>query len=179
VPLGSTVSLATLVRSSTLDISASPSSRSSRPGPLGRPIMRSTDGRATSASTSRTVWSSSVAMLIARLIELKVLPSPASALVTMMRLACTPALWVVTLRSSGRLMTRYWSAVRVRGASGVMKPAAASASRSRSTWRDTGTGGATAAGAVAAADAAAASCGAGEGAAGVSKACACGRTAPD
>ena len=52
----------------------------------GRPSIRGSDGRATSASTSSTVWSSSIAMLIARLIAVKLLPSPGSALVTMIRL---------------------------------------------------------------------------------------------
>ena len=85
-PLGSSVSLSMFVFISTSAICALPSSRSSRPGASGRPSMRSSDGRATSASTSITVWSSSAAMLIARFTEVKLLPSPDSALVTMIRL---------------------------------------------------------------------------------------------
>ena len=44
-------------------------------------------GLATSASTSSTVLSSSIAMLMARLIEVNVLPSPGRALVTMIMFA--------------------------------------------------------------------------------------------
>ena len=49
--------------------------------------MRSIDGRATSASTSITVLSNSAAIDMARFNEVKLLPSPGSALVTMIRLA--------------------------------------------------------------------------------------------
>jgi len=85
------------------------SSTSSKPGPGGVPSMRGKDGRATSASTSITVWSSSLAMLIAKLIDVKLFPSPANALVTMIRLPCASvdAPLPTALRISGRLMTRY------------------------------------------------------------------------
>ena len=108
VPLGNSVSLSTLVLSSTLAMSALPSSRSSRPGPGGRPSMRKTEGRATSASTSITVWSNSAAMLMARLIDVKLLPSPGKALVTMMRLplATGVAPLPMALLIKGRLSTR-------------------------------------------------------------------------
>jgi hypothetical protein len=137
-PLGRMVSLSTLVRMSTRDMSALPSSRSSRPGPGGRPRTRSTEGRATSASTSMTVWSSSEAMLIARLIDVKLLPSPGKALVTMMRFpwATVAAPRPMALAISGRLMTRYWSAVCERGALGVMIPAEARAAMFSSILRD-------------------------------------------
>ena len=139
-PLGSSVSLSTLVRSSTSAISALPSSSSSRPGPGGRPSILSTEGLATSASTSITVWSSSAAMLKARLIEVKLLPSPGRALVTMMRLPCmtVAAPLPTALAMSGRLMTRYWSAMCERGACGVTMPAAAMAARLSSTRRERG-----------------------------------------
>src|SRR5438034_1786378 len=142
VPLGRIVSLSMLVFSSTLAMSAVPSSKSSRPAPASKPSMRGTDGRATSASISITVLSSSAAMLIARLIAVKLLPSPASALVTMIRLPCLrmvaplPMAFVI----KGRLITRYWSAARDRGALGVTMPAARIAFRSRVTCLDEGAG---------------------------------------
>ena len=98
-----------LVFSSILDMSRdSSSTRSSRPGPGGKPKTRNTDGRATSASTSITVLSNSVAMLSAKLMAVKLLPSPATALVTMIRLpfATTEAPLPIALLISGRLITR-------------------------------------------------------------------------
>eukprot|EP00042_Codosiga_hollandica_P060752 m.921760 g.921760 ORF g.921760 m.921760 type:complete len:435 (-) comp90215_c0_seq1:1760-3064(-) len=140
VPLGRMVSFSTLVRSSTSDISTRSSSTSSRPGPCGRPSMRSTDGRATSASTSMTVLSSSAAMLSARLIEVKLLPSPASALVTIIRLEwlIVAAPLPIAFLINGRLMTRYWSPVCERGVCGIRKPCAARATTSSSTRLDDG-----------------------------------------
>jgi hypothetical protein len=58
-----------------------------RPLLAGRPRISRSTGLATSASTSSTVLSSSIAMLIARLSAVKLLPSPATALVTMTRFA--------------------------------------------------------------------------------------------
>ena len=141
-PLGRMVSLSTLVRSNTLAMSALPSSRSSRPGLGGRPSMRRMEGRATSASTSITVWSSSEAMLIARFTDVKLLPSPGKALVTMIRLPCATvaAPLPMALAISGRLMTRYWSAMCDRGEIGVTMPAVPSMARSISTCRDCGKG---------------------------------------
>ncbi|MCY1559463.1 hypothetical protein D9M68_965060 [compost metagenome] len=56
VPLGRRLSLSTFVRSSVSDISIlSFVSRSSRPGPDGKPSVFMIDGLETSASTSRTV----------------------------------------------------------------------------------------------------------------------------
>lgn len=97
--------------------------------------MRSTDGRATSASTSMTVLSSSAAMLNARLMDVKLLPSPASALVTISKLAwlIVAAPLPIAFLISGRLMTRYWSPVCERGVCGIRKPWAASATTSSST----------------------------------------------
>ena len=128
-----------LVRINTLAISALPSSRSSRPGASSRPSLRSTEGRATSASTSITVWSSSAAMLIARLIAVKLLPSPGNALVSMIRLPCSMAAvpLAMALAIKGRLITRYWSARCERGEFGTTKRAAISRSRSSSTIFDT------------------------------------------
>ena len=121
LPLGRMVSLSTLVRINTSLISALPSSRSSKPGASATPSFFSNEGLATSASTSITVWSSSDAMLSARLIDVKLLPSPGMALVIMIRLPwltlATPL--PIALAISGRLMTRYWSAVCVRGAAGT------------------------------------------------------------
>jgi hypothetical protein len=98
----------------------------------------STEGRPTSASTSITVVSSSAAMLSARFTAVKVLPSPGSALVTMMRLPCATGVAPLpsALAISGRLMMRYWSAMRLRGAPGVTKLPAASRCRSSSTRRE-------------------------------------------
>jgi hypothetical protein len=136
------VSLSTFVRSSTLAMSALPSSRSSRPGPGGRPSMRRMEGRAKSASTSITVWSSSAAMLMARFTEVKLLPSPGRALVTMIRLLCATVVAPrpMALAISGRLMTRYWSAMCERGEIGVTMPTPPSIARSISTCRDCGCG---------------------------------------
>src|SRR3569623_1184650 len=95
--------------------------------------MRATDGRATSASTSNTVRSRSSAMLSARLMAVKVLPSVGRALVTITRLrfglgiAPSPK----ALSSSGRLMWRNSSAIWLRSPSGVTMPAAARRSKSR------------------------------------------------
>ena len=104
--------------------------------------MRRMDGRATSASTSITVWSSSEAMLMARFTEVKLLPSPGKALVIMMRLPCATvaAPLPMALAISGRLMTRYWSAMCERGEIGVTMPALPSMARSISTRRDCGNG---------------------------------------
>ena len=138
VPLGKMVSLSMLVRSSTLEISAESSSTSSNPRLEGRPSIGRIEGRATSASTSMTVWSSSAAMLMARLSAVKLLPSPATALVTMMRLPCVIAAvpFPIALRMRGRLTTRNWSAMRDRGAIGVTMPLRSSASKSSSTRLD-------------------------------------------
>ena len=110
VPLGRIVSLSMFVLSNMLERSAEAScNRSNRPGPGGRPNTRNTEGRATSASTSITVLSSSAAMLIARLMAVKLLPSPGSELVTMIRLPfviVAPAL-PMALLMRGRLITRY------------------------------------------------------------------------
>ncbi len=56
-------------------------------------------------------------MLMARLTALKVLPSPGKALVTMIRLPSSilAAPVAVALRNKGRLMTRYSSAMLLRG----------------------------------------------------------------
>ena len=77
-------------------------------------------------------------MLIARLTDVKVLPSPAIALVTMIRLPCVSiaAPLPTALAISGRLITRYWSAMVLRGAAGVTMPSRASACRSSVTRRD-------------------------------------------
>ena len=136
------VNLSTLVRSSTSAMSALPSSTSSNPGLGGKPNTRSTEGRATSASTNITVWSSSAAILIAKLMDVKLLPSPAMALVTMIKLPCcnlAVPLLPMALLMSGRLITRNWSAMRERGALGTTMPAAEIVSRSRSTLRETNT----------------------------------------
>src|SRR5262249_50838569 len=73
-----------------------------------------------------------IAMLNARLIDVKVLPSPGIALVIRMRLPFSTL--VDDLRSAfvnnGRLMTRYSSASCERGESGVTYPIAASRARS-------------------------------------------------
>ncbi|MDT4887526.1 hypothetical protein FQZ97_1239880 [compost metagenome] len=62
-----------------------------------------------------------MAMLIARLTAVKLLPSPGIALVTMIRLplATGAAPLPVALASKGLLMTRNWSAMAARGALGV------------------------------------------------------------
>ena len=136
VPLGKMLSLSMLVLSSIDDKSSEPATRrSSKPGPGGKPSTRRTEGRATSASTSITVLSSSAAILIAKLIAVKLLPSPGTELVTMIRLplSITAPLLPIALLISGRLSTRYWSAMRERGALGLTMPAAAKASRSIST----------------------------------------------
>ena len=116
--------------------------------------MRNTDGRATSASTSITVWSSSAAMLIARLMDVKLLPSPGSALVTMIRLPCftVAAPRPMALEISGRLMTRYWSAMWLRGALGVTMPLEATSLRLSSTERDLNSGSAAGPGSMGAED---------------------------
>jgi hypothetical protein len=108
-PLASTLSLSMFVRIKTSPISALPSSRSSRPGASGNPSFFKIDGLATSASTNSTLWSSSAAMLMARLMEVKLLPSPGIALVIMIKLpwfALAPRL-PVALAIKGRLITRY------------------------------------------------------------------------
>jgi hypothetical protein len=61
--------------------------KSSSPSKGGTPSMSETPGANTSASTSSTVLSNSMAMLIAKLIDKKLLPSPGKELVTMIRLA--------------------------------------------------------------------------------------------
>ena len=108
-PLGNKVSLSTLVRINTPAMSSLPSSNSRSPGPGGKPSIRRIDGRATSASTNITVWSSSAAMLMARLMEVKLLPSPGKALVTMIKLPCFTivAPRPIALAIRGRLITRY------------------------------------------------------------------------
>ena len=63
-----------------------------------KPSTDGMDGLATSASTSSTVRSISMAMLIARLIVQNVLPSFASGLVTMTRLAGDAGLGVGDVR---------------------------------------------------------------------------------
>jgi hypothetical protein len=60
--------------------------RSRSPGAFGIPSNLGSSGCATSPSTSSTVLSISIAMLIARLSAVNVLPSPGKALVTMTRL---------------------------------------------------------------------------------------------
>lgn len=109
-------------------------------GCRGRPSVFMMDWRATSASTSITVWFSSIARLMARLIAVKVLPSPGNELVTMMRLplATSEAPLPVAFSSSGRLMTRNWSVVAERGALGVTNPAAANAVKSMCTLLEPG-----------------------------------------
>ena len=114
VPLGKILSFSIFVFSNMLDKSAeSFSNKSSRPGPAGKPRTRSTEGRATSASTSITVLSSSAAMLIAKFIAVKLLPSPGTALVTMIKLpfSISVAPFPLAFLMRGRLMTRYWSAI--------------------------------------------------------------------
>ncbi len=76
--------------------------------------------RARPRRSAGPVWSSSIAMLMARLMELKLLPLPGSELVIMIRLALSIAAAPLpcTLRSSGRLMIRNSSPISERGALG-------------------------------------------------------------
>ena len=69
---------------------------------------------------------------MAKLMAVKLLPSPGNALVTMIRLpfVMAEAPLPVALLINGRLMTRNWSATWDRGALGVTIPEAATNSKS-------------------------------------------------
>ena len=104
------------------------SSTSNNPLLGGNPNSCGREGRATSASTSNTVRSNSIAMLIAKFTAENVFPSPGRELVTIIKL---PFLIggirvALALPSSIRLMIRNSSATCDRGISGVVKPFAAS-----------------------------------------------------
>ena len=95
-----------------------------KPLSVPNPRILGTVGRATSASTSNTVRSISIAMLIARLTVQKLFPSPASALVTMIKFPflIMPGPLLNALVSKGRLITRNCSAICVLPSSGVTMP---------------------------------------------------------
>ena len=85
------------------------------------PKRLKTLGRTTSASMSNTAVSTSMAMLMARLIDEKVLPSPGSALVIMMCEAHKPEACDLARAffSSGRFKWRNCSAISERTWSGT------------------------------------------------------------
>src|SRR5512146_1368795 len=133
VPAGTSASLLMFVLSMTSPMPRSASTSTSiSPFPGLMPRNLGTDGATTSASTSRTVLSTSMAMLIARLSATKVFPSPGNALVTMMRLPFARGApdFPSALRISGRLMTRNSCANCTSGALGVMIPLACSRPKS-------------------------------------------------
>ena len=136
LPAGRMLSVSILVLRRTSATSSFWSSRMSiNPACDFRPSVRSTEGRATSASTSKTVWSSSIAMLMARLIAVKVLPSPGNALVTMirlLRLTGRPSL-EKAFPINGRLIARNSSATGLRPPSSLTMLLAPSRPRSIST----------------------------------------------
>ena len=109
-------------------------SKSSRPFSASMPSRCNTSGRMTSASTSNTDMSISVAMLMARLMPQNVLPSPGNALVTMIsesRFAAASLLRAFL--SKGRLIWRNSSAWADLACVGTRRPERPSRSRSRVT----------------------------------------------
>ena len=116
------------LRQAGVDVPVAPAARPAAPEAPGR----QEPGQSRQGDIDFAVLSSSAAMLIAKLIAVNVLPSPATALVTMIRLPCLTgtAPRPIAFAIKGRLMTLNWSDVVVRGAVGVMKFPRASAAKS-------------------------------------------------
>ena len=123
-------------RSTLVPMRASSKRASGRVSRSSKPVAGSchaedlgTEGATTSASTSNTLQSISMARLIARLRATKVLPSPGTALVTMMRLrlgACAAVLpsacWIERPLDDAELVQQLRMLERRRNESGSLQP---------------------------------------------------------